>query len=192
MVKVQINYVIWSNLSLPSLSPPLGTGARIFLDLFQQLTSIIFLVVGNMPMDSGCICGNFVNFRICQLSLPRQGCVLVFYRGAVCTMLRKKESRFIRSFTNCQYHKGLDNTPLKVQQKILITSKLKLLVQFTTTIMPISLIYFLIRSVCFSSTHKWSFKLKFLQDDSRQNKRFKKYIMNFHHYFDTLGHAVAN
>jgi len=71
MVKVQINYVIWSNLSLPSSSPPLGTGARIFLDLFPQLTSIILLVVGDMPMNNGCICGIFVNFRICQLSLPR-------------------------------------------------------------------------------------------------------------------------
>ena len=33
-------------------SPRLGTGARIFLDLFQDLTGTILSVIGDVPVDS--------------------------------------------------------------------------------------------------------------------------------------------
>ena len=34
------------------LSSRLDTGVRIFLDLFQDLTAIVLLVVGDVPVDS--------------------------------------------------------------------------------------------------------------------------------------------
>ena len=37
-----------------------GSGARILLDLFQNLTGAIFLVVGDVPVDSEA-CVDFVN-----------------------------------------------------------------------------------------------------------------------------------
>jgi hypothetical protein len=33
-------------------SPRLGTGARTFLDLFQNLTALCFSMVGDVPVDS--------------------------------------------------------------------------------------------------------------------------------------------
>ena len=50
-------------------SPRLGTSARIFLDLFQDLTSAILLVVGDMFVDSEAPVLTSSISRICQLSL---------------------------------------------------------------------------------------------------------------------------
>jgi hypothetical protein len=36
----------------PGSCPRLGTGARIFLDLFQDLTVFVLSVVGDVPVDS--------------------------------------------------------------------------------------------------------------------------------------------
>jgi len=52
-----------------SSSPRLGAGARIFLDLFHDLTGTILSVVGNVPADSEAPVVTLSILRICRLNL---------------------------------------------------------------------------------------------------------------------------
>ena len=53
----------------PSLSPTLGTDARIFLDLFQDLASVILLAVGGIPINSEKPMPTSSILRTCRLIL---------------------------------------------------------------------------------------------------------------------------
>jgi hypothetical protein len=57
---------LWWN--LPIWVRVLDQGARIFLNLFQDLTGAIFSTVGDMPVDSETHVVSSI-LRICQLSL---------------------------------------------------------------------------------------------------------------------------
>ena len=52
-----------------SSNPRLGTGACIFLNLFQDLTGTILSVVGNVPADSEAPVVTLPILRICWLNL---------------------------------------------------------------------------------------------------------------------------
>ncbi|KAF8760449.1 hypothetical protein HU200_010160 [Digitaria exilis] len=80
-------------------SPRLGTGARIFLDLFQDLTGAILSVVGNVPVGSEAPVVTSSIWRICRPSLSevligvglrayvcRGKCAFVYMSVCVCTV----------------------------------------------------------------------------------------------------------
>ena len=76
-------------------SPRLGTDARIFLDLFQDLTGAIVTVVGNVAVDIEAPVVTSSILRICQLSLSEVfigvGLHAYIHRGecgCVCERLR--------------------------------------------------------------------------------------------------------
>ena len=76
-------------------SPRLGTGARIFLDLFQDLTGTILSVIGDVPVDSEAPVVTSSISRICRLSLSEVLIVIelraCIHRGecaCVCERLR--------------------------------------------------------------------------------------------------------
>jgi hypothetical protein len=54
----------------PDSSPRLDTSARIFLDLFQDLTTLFFSVVGDVPVDSE------INVLFINLEIYRSNSVL--------------------------------------------------------------------------------------------------------------------
>ena len=83
------------------IRPRLCTRAPIFLNLFQNLTVAILLVIGDVPIDCEASVVTSPILRICQLSLLEvlvevelRVCVevsmRVFVNVYICTMFRKK------------------------------------------------------------------------------------------------------
>ena len=85
-------------------SPRLDNGARIFLNLSQNLTGAILLVVGDVSVDSEALVVISSISRICRLSLSEviigvglRACIhRVSVRAFVSVCVLKKKKKFVR------------------------------------------------------------------------------------------------